>query len=69
MNTLATLFLIRSSSFLQVTRTIIKARMGVNLGQIQQLTTELAAIEPLKSQYTGCFINCVPLSTILSFSK
>ena len=48
MNTLAISFLIGSSSFLQVTRTIIKIWMGLNFGQIQQQTTELAALERLK---------------------
>ena len=33
-STLAPLFLIESSSFLQVTRTIIKAQMSLNFGQI-----------------------------------
>ena len=41
-------FLIGSSSFLQVTRTIIKAWMSSNVGRIPLLTLELAAIERLK---------------------
>ena len=41
-----------SSSFLQVTRTTIKAWMYLNFCQIQQLTTELAALECLINQ---CF--------------
>ena len=49
MNTLAPSFLIGLSSFLQVTRTIIKAWMSLNFGQIRQLTTELAALERLKN--------------------
>ena len=44
-------FLIGSSSFLQVTRIVIKAWMSMNFGQIRQLTLELAAIERLKNQY------------------
>ena len=48
MNTLAPAFLIGSSSFLQVTRTTIKAWMSLNLGGIPQLTSELAALERLK---------------------
>ena len=45
------LFFIGSFSFLQVTRTTIKACMSLNLGGIPQLTTELAALERLKKQY------------------
>ena len=44
-------FLIRSSSFLQVTRTAIKAWMSLNLGGISPLTVELAAVERLKKTY------------------
>ena len=44
MNTLAPSFLIGSFSFLQVTRTTIKAWMSSNLGRIPQLTSELAAL-------------------------
>ena len=42
-------FLIGSSSFLQVTRTTIKAWMSSNLGRIPLLTSELAALERLKN--------------------
>ena len=42
------LFLIGSSSFLQVTRTIIKAWMSLNFVGISPLTAELAALERLK---------------------
>ena len=42
---------IGSSSFLQVTRTIIKVWMSLNFDQIRQLTTELAVLERLKNQY------------------
>ena len=42
------LFLIRSFSFLQVTRTCIKSRTSSNFGQIGPLTTMLAALERLK---------------------
>ena len=38
---------IGSSSFLQVTRTTIKAWMSSNFGWIQSLTAELAALECL----------------------
>ena len=41
-------FLIGSSSFLQVTRTAIKAWMSSNLGRIPPLTSELVALERLK---------------------
>ena len=41
-------FLIESSSFLQVTRTTIKAGMSSNFDQIGLLTVELAAIERLE---------------------
>ena len=49
--TLAPLFFIGSSSFLQVTRTTIISRMGSNFSQIRPLTVELAALECLKNQY------------------
>ena len=49
--TLAPSFLIGSSSVLQVTRSTIKSRMGLKLGQIRPWTVELAALERLeKSQ-------------------
>ena len=44
-------FLIGSSSFLQVTRTTIKAWMSFNFGGISPLTAELAALECLKKTY------------------
>ena len=47
MANLAPSFLIGSSSFLQVTRTTIKAGMGWNFGQIRQQTAELSALERL----------------------
>ena len=48
MNTLAPLFLIGSSSYLQVTRTTIISRSSSNLGQIRPRTAELAALERLE---------------------
>ena len=45
MTTLAPSFLIGSSSFLQVTRTTIKAWMGSKFGQIRSWIVELAALE------------------------
>ena len=48
MNTLAPLFLIGSSSYLQVTRTTIVSRMSSPLGQIRLRTAELAALVRLE---------------------
>ena len=48
MNTLAPSFLIGSSSFLQETRTCIKAWMTSNFNQIRLLTADLPALERLK---------------------
>ena len=39
-----------SSSFLQVTRSDIKALMGLNFGKIPSLTSELAALERVKNK-------------------
>ena len=47
-NTLMPTFLIQSSSFFHVTRTVIRSRMGTKLGEIQPWTAELAALEHLK---------------------
>ena len=46
--TLAPSFLNGSSSFLQATRTPIKARMGSKLGSIGRRTSELPALERLE---------------------
>ena len=54
MATLAPLFFIGSSSFLQVTRTTIISRMGSNFSQIQPPTVELAALECLKNHFLCC---------------
>ena len=48
MTTLTPSFLIGSSLFLQVTRTIIKSWIGSNLGSIPRRTYELAALERLE---------------------
>ena len=48
MTTLVLSFSNRSSSFLQVTRSAIKACMGLNFGKIPSQTSELAALERLK---------------------
>ena len=44
-STFSRLLLIRSSLYLQVTRTCIKSQTSSNFGQIGPLTTELAALE------------------------
>ena len=49
-STLEPPFLVGSFSFLQVTRTTIKAWMSLNFGGIPPLTLELAALEHLKNQ-------------------
>ena len=49
-STLEPLFLIGSSSFLQVTRTTIKAWMSSNFGGIPPLTSELTALGNLKNR-------------------
>ena len=49
-NTPAPSFFIGFSSFLQVTRTCIKAWMSLNFGTILPQTTGLAALEHLKNQ-------------------
>ena len=48
-STFSRLLLIRSSLYLQVTRTCIKSRTSSNFGQIGPLTMELAALECLKN--------------------
>ena len=47
-NTLTPLFLIGSSSYLQVTRTSITSRTSSKFGQIGPRTAELAALERLE---------------------
>ena len=49
--TLTSSFLIGSSSILQVTRTIIKFRLGSKFGKIRPGTEELAATERLKHSH------------------
>ena len=48
MSTLAPSFLIRSSSYLQVTRTSITSGTSSKFGQIGPRTAELAALERMK---------------------
>ena len=50
MTTLVLSFSNGSSSFLQVTRSAMKAWMGLKFGKIPSLTSELAALERLKNQ-------------------
>ena len=47
-STIASSFLIGSSSYLQVTKTTIISRTSLNFGQIPERTMELAALERLK---------------------
>ena len=54
MNTLAPSFLNRSSSFLQETRTCVKALMSSNFGQIPPPTPELSALARLKNLCICC---------------
>ena len=49
MTTLVPSLLDGSSSFLQITRPTIKARMSVNFGKMPSLTSELAALERPKN--------------------
>ena len=48
-STFSRLLLVRSSLYLQVTRTCRKSRTSSNFGQIRPLTMELAALECLKN--------------------
>ena len=73
MSTLAPSFLIRSSSYLQVTRTSITSRTISKFGQIGPRTVELAALERMKKipyTYNGenDVITFSPLFLIGSFS-
>ena len=54
-STLVPSFLIGSSSFLQGTRTTIKAWMMLNFGGISPLTAEFAALEHLKKDLLACY--------------
>ena len=51
MTSLVPSFFNESSSFLQVTRSTIKEWIGLIFGKIPSLTSELAALEPLKNQW------------------
>ena len=73
MSTLAPLFLIGSSSYLQVTRTSITSRTSSKFGQIRPRTAELAALERLeKSPYTyngGNLVNSLAPLSFLNHSS
>ena len=49
MTTLVPSILDESSSFFQITRPTIKARMSLNFGKIPSLNSELAALESQKN--------------------
>ena len=50
MTTLVPTFSNGSSSFLQVTRSAMKAWISLNFGKIASLTSELAALERVKNR-------------------
>ena len=66
MSNLEPLFLIGSFSFLQVTRTTIKAWMSLNFGGIPPLTSELAALDQFKKsfirEYSKYLMTCCQVS-------
>ena len=64
MNTLAPSFLNRSSSFLQVRRTCMKAWMSLNFGQIPPPTPELSALARLKKLLYNVVNTLAPLVLI-----
>ena len=73
MSTLAPSFLIRSSSYLQVTRTSVTSRTRSKFGQIGPKSAEVAALERMKKipkTYNGenDVITFSPLFLIGSFS-
>ena len=55
------LFLIGSFSYLQIMRTYIKAYMSLNFGQILPLTTELLALERLKTSHHAVSVDIDPI--------
>ena len=72
-NTIAPSFLVESSLFLQVRRTIIKSRMSLEFGPIQPMTAELAALDRLEKStltYNGeNGINPLALSFLIGSSS
>ena len=67
-NTLAPLFLIGSSSFLQVTRTCIKAWISSNFGKIPRQIMELAALGRLKKSMYNV-VNTLAPSFLIKYSS
>ena len=68
MATLAALFFIGSSSFLQITKTTIIFQMGSNFSQIRPLTMELAALECLKKSLF-CVVTTLAPSILIGSSS
>ena len=68
MNTLAPSFLNQTSSFLQVTRTCMKAWMSSNFSQIPTPTPELSALARLKLLYNVVVTTLAPSFLIGSTS-
>ena len=66
-STRAPSFLIGSYSFLQVTRTAIKAWMGLKISKIERGSMELAALEDLKKSPYTCNGSNVVSTLMLSF--
>ena len=60
-STFLRLLLIRSFLYLQVTRVCIRSRISSNFGQIEPLTTELAALERLKMSHRLIIENSVSM--------
>ena len=67
--TLAPSFLIEFSLFLQVTRSTIKAYMGLKFGQTRPWTVELAALECLKNPQAYNGRNVVTTPMLSYFNK
>ena len=68
-STFSRLFLIRSFLYLQMTRTCIKSRTSSNFGQIGPLTTELAALERLKSSHRLIMGKCCLHASYFIFDR
>ena len=68
MTTLVPTFSNGSSSFLQVTRSAMKAWMGLNFVKIPLLISELAALERVKNQMNSVVTTLAPLFLIGSSS-
>ena len=68
MTTLVPSFLDGSSSFLQITRPTMKARMSLNFCKIPSLTSELAALERQKKSMNNVVTTLAPSFLIGSSS-